>query len=80
MEEMEVIMMPLSMISSGESGVIKRISGRDDTKRFLNNLGFVEGGSIRVISKVEGNIIVSIMDSRIAIGKNMANKIMVERN
>lgn len=80
MEEMEVIMMPLSMISSGESGVINRISGRDDTKRFLNNLGFVEGGSIRVISKVEGNIIVSIMDSRIAIGKNMANKIMVERN
>lgn len=73
-------MMPLSMISSGESGVINRISGRDDTKRFLNNLGFVEGGSIRVISKVEGNIIVSIMDSRIAIGKNMANKIMVERN
>lgn len=80
MEEMEVIMMPLSMISSGESGVINRISGRDDTKRFLNNLGFVEGGSVRVISKVEGNIIVSIMDSRIAIGKNMANKIMVERN
>lgn len=75
-----MIMMPLSMISSGESGVINRISGRDDTKRFLNNLGFVEGGSIRVISKVEGNIIVSIMDSRIAIGKNMANKIMVERN
>lgn len=80
MEEMEVIMMPLSMISSGESGVINRISGGDDTKRFLNNLGFVEGGSVRVISKVEGNIIVSIMDSRIAIGKNMANKIMVERN
>ena len=75
-----MIMMPLSMISSGESGVINRISGRDDTKRFLNNLGFVEGGSVRVISKVEGNIIVSIMDSRIAIGKNMANKIMVERN
>lgn len=75
-----MIMMPLSMISSGESGVINRISGRDDTKRFLNNLGFVEGSSVTVINKVEGNIIVSVMDSRIAIGKNMANKIMVERN
>ncbi len=75
-----MIMMPLSMVSSGESGVVNRISGRDDTKRFLNNLGFVEGSSVTVINKVEGNIIVSVMDSRIAIGKNMANKIMVERN
>ncbi len=75
-----MIMMPLSMVSSGESGVVNRISGRDDTKRFLNNLGFVEGSSVTVINKVEGNIIVSVMDSRIAIGKNMANKIIVERN
>lgn len=75
-----MIMMPLSMISTGESGVINRISGREDTKRFLNNLGFVEGSSVTVVNKVEGNIIVSVMDSRIAIGKSMANKIMVERN
>lgn len=77
---MEVIMMPLSMFSSGETGVINRISGKDDTKRFLNNLGFVEGSPVTVISRVEGNIIVNVMDSRIAIGKSMANKIMVERN
>lgn len=72
--------MPLSMFSSGESGMIHRISGRDDTKRFLKNLGFVEGSSVTVINKMEGNMIVRVMDSRIAIGKNMANKIMVERN
>lgn len=71
--------MPLSMFSSGESGMIHRISGRDDTKRFLKNLGFVEGSSVTVINKMEGNMIVRVMDSRIAIGKNMANKIMVER-
>lgn len=80
LQEMEVMTMPLSMFSSGESGVINRISGRDDTKRFLNNLGFVEGGTITVVNKVQGNIIVHVMDSRVAIGKSMANKIMVERN
>lgn len=72
--------MPLSMFSSGESGMIHRISGRGDTKRFLKNLGFAEGNSVTVINKMEGNMIVRVMDSRIAIGKNMANKIMMERN
>lgn len=75
-----MMIMPLSMFCSGESGMIHRISGRDDTKRFLKNLGFVEGNSVTVINRVEGNMIVSVKDSRIAIGKNMANKIMVERN
>lgn len=71
--------MPLSMISPGQKGVINRIAGKDDTRRFLNNLGFVEGGSVTVISRVDGNIIVGVLDSRIAIGKKMANKIMIER-
>ena len=44
--------MPLSMISPGQEGVINRIAGKDDTRRFLNNLGFVEGGSVTVISRV----------------------------
>lgn len=60
--------------------MIHRISGREDTKRFLKNLGFAVGSSVTVLNRVEGNMIVSIKDSRIAIGKNMANKIMVERN
>ena len=71
--------MPLSMIFPGQEGVINRIAGKDDTRRFLNNLGFVEGGSVTVISRVDGNIIVGVLDSRIAIGKKMANKIMIER-
>lgn len=71
--------MPLSMVLPGEKGVINRISGKDDTKRFLNNLGFVEGSPVTVISRVDGNLIVNVMESRVAIGKKMANKIMVER-
>ena len=71
--------MPLSMISPGQEGVINRIAGKDDTRRFLNNLGFVEGGSVTVISRVDGNIIVGVLDSRIANGKKMANKMMIER-
>ena len=69
--------MPLSMIKAGELGKIKRIGGREDTRRFLENLGFVTGAVVTVISEMGGNIIVSMKDSRIAIGKDMANKIMV---
>lgn len=69
--------MPLSMVNAGEASVIKRIGGKEDTKRFLENLGFVTGSVVTVISKINGNIIVNIKDSRIAIGKDMANKILV---
>ncbi|MGN0327947.1 MAG: ferrous iron transport protein A [Lachnospira sp.] len=69
--------MPLSMIDEGESSEIKRIGGKDETKRFLENLGFVVGVIVTVISKTSGNVIVNIKDSRIAIGKEMASKIMV---
>ncbi len=74
---MEVMNMPLSMIRSGESGVINRILGREDTRRFLNNLGLVEGDSVTVVNEVAGNMIVNVRDSRVAIGKSMANRIMV---
>lgn len=70
-------MMPLTMVKEGEPNIIKRIGGKEDTKRFLENLGFVSGGEVTVISRVGGNVIVNIKDSRIAIGKDMANKIMV---
>lgn len=71
--------MPLSMILPGEEGVIDRISGKDDTKRFLNRLGFVEGNAVTVISEASGNIIVGVLDARIGIGRKMANKIFVEK-
>lgn len=70
-------MMPLTMANTGEPNIIKRIGGREETKRFLENLGFVTGGSVTVISEIDGNMIVNVKDSRVAIGKDMANKIMV---
>ncbi|MBQ6815378.1 MAG: ferrous iron transport protein A [Lachnospiraceae bacterium] len=69
--------MPLSMINAGETGIIRKVGGKEETKRFLENLGFVAGDDVTVISKIDGNLIVNIKGSRIAIGKDMANKIMV---
>ncbi len=69
--------MPLSMVNAGESNVIKKVGGKEDTRRFLETLGFVAGGAVTVVSKIDGNMIVIIKDSRVAIGKDMANKIIV---
>ena len=70
-------MMPLSLINEGATGTVARVGGKEETRRFLENLGFVPGVSVTVISKLGGNLIVNIKDSRIAIGNDMANKIMV---
>ncbi|MCI8564352.1 MAG: ferrous iron transport protein A [Lachnospiraceae bacterium] len=69
--------MPLSMVSAGEENVIKKVGGKEDTRRFLENLGFVAGGTVTVISEFDGNMIVNIKDSRVAIGKDMANRIII---
>lgn len=69
--------MPLTMLKSGDESTIKRIGGKETTKRFLENLGFVPGEKVTVISSINGNIIVNVKDARVAIGKDMANKIMV---
>ena len=70
-------MMPLSMVKEGEPNIIKKVGGKDETRKFLENLGFVTGGTVTVISQTGGNMIVNVKDSRVAIGKDMANKIMV---
>lgn len=70
-------MMPLSMIPEGQPSVIKKIGGKEETRRFLENLGFVVGGTVTAISQIGGNMIVNVKDARVAIGKDMANKIMV---
>lgn len=62
---------------SGEPVTIKKIGGKQETKKFLETLGFVVGGTITVVSEINGNMIVNVKDSRVAIGKDMANKIMV---
>ena len=70
-------MMPLSMVKEGEPNIIKKVGGTEETRKFLENLGFVTGGTVTVISQTGGNMIVNVKDSRVAIGKDMANKIMV---
>ena len=69
--------MPLTMVNAGEPSVIRKVGGREETRRFLENLGFVTGGVVTVVSEIGGNMIVNVKDYRVAIGKDMANKIMV---
>lgn len=69
--------MPLSLVKEGEPNIIKKVGGKTETRKFLESLGFVAGGEVTVISELNGNLIVNIKDSRIAIGRDMASRIMV---
>lgn len=69
--------MPLSMIDIGKGGKIQKITGSSDVRRFLGNLGFVEGMEITVLSSLGGDVIVGVLDSRIAINRDMARHIYV---
>lgn len=69
--------MPLTMVKAGEINYIKKITGKDETRKFLERLGFIEGESVIVVSEMFGNIILNIKDTRIALDKSMANRIMV---
>ena len=69
--------MPVSMVKKGEANIIKRVGGKEEVRKFLGNIGFVVGAAVTVISEIKGNMIVEVKDSRVAIGKDMANKIMV---
>ena len=69
--------MPLNLVSSGESFLIKKINGKEEVRRFLENLGFIAGAQVSVVSEISGNIIVQIKDSRVAISREMAQKIIV---
>lgn len=69
--------MPLTMVKAGEPNVIRKVGGKEETRRFLENLGFITGGVVTVVSEIGGNMIVNVKESRVAIGKDMANKIMV---
>ena len=69
--------MPLTMACQDDKFLIKKINGKEEVRRFLANLGFVAGAQICIVSKICGNIIVQIKDSRVAISKEMAQKIIV---
>lgn len=70
-------MMPLALANVGEENIIKKIGGKPEVKQHLENLGFVVGGSVKIVNTMGGNVIVNVKDSRIAISKEMAQKIMV---
>ncbi|AGA69825.1 Fe2+ transport system protein A [Desulfitobacterium dichloroeliminans LMG P-21439] len=68
--------MPLAMVAPGEEVKVVSIKGRDNTRRFLENLGFVEGAVVSIVTELAGNVIVSIKESRIAVNKGMAIRIL----
>ena len=70
-------MIPLSVLGDGNEGVIKRIGGKPEVRKHLENLGFIVGDTVNVITEQNGNIIVKVKEARIAISKEMAMKIFV---
>ncbi|MDY3308678.1 MAG: FeoA family protein [Eubacteriales bacterium] len=70
-------MMPLTLAEVGEENIIRRIGGKQEVKAHLENLGFVVGGAVTVINTIGGNVIVNVKESRIAVSKEMAQKIMI---
>ena len=69
--------MPLTMARPGETVTIRKITGRDEVRRHLAELGFVVGTNLTVVSKMAGNLIIQVKDSRVALDKTMANRIMI---
>ena len=70
-------MMPLTLANPGEENIIRKIGGKPEVKKHLENLGFVAEGNVTVISATGGNVIVNVKESRVAISKEMAQKIMI---
>ena len=70
-------MMPLMLANVGEENIIKRIGGTPEVKKHLENLGFVVGGTVTVINTIGGNLIVNVKEARVAISREMAQKIMI---
>ena len=70
-------MMPLTLANIGENHIIKKIGGKPEVKKHLENLGFVAGSNVTVVNEFSGNIIVNVKDSRVAISRETAQKIMI---
>ena len=69
--------MPLSLANVGEENIIKRIGGKPEIKKHLENLGFVVGGTVTIVSALGGNVIVNVKEARVAISEEMAQKIII---
>lgn len=70
-------MMPLTLAGIAEENIIQKVCGKPEVKKHLENLGFVVGGTITVISVLGGNLIVNVKEARVAVSKEMAQKIMI---
>lgn len=69
--------MPLTLAAVGEENTIQRVAGKPEVKKHLENLGFVVGGNVTVVADMSGNVIVNVKEARIAISREMAQKIMI---
>ena len=69
--------MPLTLANTGEENIIRKVGGDPETRKFLESLGFVAGSAVTVVSDIGGNVIVNVKDSRVAVSREMACKIMV---
>ena len=70
-------MMPLTLANVGEESIVRKVSGNPEVRKHLEDLGFVAGGAVTVVSSLGGNIIVKVKESRVAISEEMAKKIMI---
>ncbi len=70
-------MMPLLLAGVGEDNIIRKVGGSQEMKKHMEDLGFVVGGTVTIVSEINGNLIVNVKDTRIAISREMAGKIMV---
>lgn len=70
-------MIPLTLAEIGEEKIIKKVGGKPEVKKHLEDLGFVAGGTVRIVNAIGGNVIVNIKEARVAISREMAQKIMV---
>ena len=70
-------MMPLTLAKQGETVTIRKITGKDEIRQHLAELGFVVDGMVTVVSELGGNLIVQVKDSRIALDRTMANRVMI---
>lgn len=69
--------MPLTLANVGESNIIRKIGGSPEVKKHLENLGFVVGGNISIVNEISGNLIVNVKEARVAVSREMAQKIMI---
>ena len=70
-------MIPLTLAEIGEENIIKKVGGKPEVKKHLEDLGFVAGGTVRIVNAIGGNVLVNIKEARVAISREMAQKIMV---